>query len=190
MLARFKAMTAGRPYQWATKHGIPRHVIVSLLNGTYAPQLKTRMLIEEKTGINMHWLIHGEGKEWLPGRDPLDGCAPRDDASRGGQTTNDHLDATRESNALAANMSVDGHPSPLSDAGAAAGRVLTEEGYNFQPDLLESVVRGVEEFVRKHDLDPPPDKKAIAISLMYRFALMKGAAPSPKDIADFFKLAA
>lgn len=81
-------------------------------------------------------------------------------------------------------------PTEQSKAGQAAGQVLEQDGYAYSPDLLESVVRGVEEFIRAHGLDPSPEKKAIAISLMYRYAIVMGSQLSTSDIEKFLKLAA
>lgn len=60
----------------------------------------------------------------------------------------------------------------------------------FRPELLEAVVRGVEKFCERNGLKPTPEKKAIAISLMYRYAVLKGKELGTDDIAAFFKLAA
>jgi len=72
MLDRFKEATGGRPYAWAARNQIPRHVVVSLLNGTYAPQRKTRLLIEERTGLSAEWLVYGRGPKWLAGREEVE----------------------------------------------------------------------------------------------------------------------
>jgi len=70
-LSRFEAITGGKPYAWAARHGVPKHTITSIREGAYMPQRKTRDLIEAKTGIRAEWLFFGEGLQWLPERGPL-----------------------------------------------------------------------------------------------------------------------
>lgn len=95
-LQRLEVVTEGKPYAWAARHKLPKHVVASIREGVFMPQKKTRQLIEEKTGLNTRWLIYGEEPRWLPGRAPGEQLAGAAQSSQSAVSGAEQAETNRE----------------------------------------------------------------------------------------------
>lgn len=170
-LNRLELAADGRPYSWAAKHGVPKHLMTSLLAITRKPQRKTLELIEERTGLSTHWLMYGEGQQWLSGYDPNPAPTEPVPAHQSPLSKEEWLfnrAAGEMGTAGAAQQEPCAPQAPKKDEPAQEHMAK-----RYDRDLLMEVVIALEEFFEEEGMQPTPERRAKLTALLYEISVIR-----------------